>query len=243
KYDVQYFRCKNCEYIFTEEPYWLEEAYKHAINIFDTGILDRNLHFRKLVSILIYFFYVKRKKFLDYAGGYGIFTRLMRDTGFDFCWDDPFCENIMAKGFEYNPNEKNRIQLLTAFEVFEHLVNPVNELEKMLEISKSIVFSTELVPVPLPMPDEWWYYAFEHGQHISFYSKKTLVMLANKFNLNFYNYNNLFLFTDKNISRIVFNSMMSLNKIGLYMFVKKVLKSKTMEDHFALRKNFNEHPQ
>ncbi|MGA9292766.1 MAG: hypothetical protein WBV81_09230, partial [Ignavibacteriaceae bacterium] len=79
--------------------------------------------------------------------------------------------------------------------------------------------------------------------HISFYSKKTLVMLANKFNLNFYNYNNLFLFTDKNISRIVFNSMMSLNKIGLYMFVKKVLKSKTMEDHFALRKNFNEHPQ
>jgi hypothetical protein len=243
KYDVEYFRCDNCEYIFTEEPYWLEEAYKQVINIFDTGIIDRNLNLRKLVSILIYFFYDRGKGFLDYAGGYGIFTRMMRDIGFDFYWDDPFCENIMAKGFEYKAGEKNSIQLLTAFEVFEHLVNPVNELEKMLKISKSIVFSTELIPESLSKPDEWWYYAFEHGQHISFYSKKTLEKLAGKFNLQFYSYKNLFLFTDKKFSRIVFNSVMSLNKIGLFMFVKKVLKSKTMEDHFDLRKNFNQLPQ
>ncbi len=242
KYDVQYFRCENCEYVFTEEPYWLEEAYAQAINIFDTGILERNLYFRKLVSILICFFYNRQKNFLDYAGGYGIFTRLMRDVGFDFYWDDPFCENILAKGFEYNPNEKNNIQLLTAFEVFEHLVNPVNELEKMSKISKSIVFSTELIPEPLPKSDEWWYYAFEHGQHISFYSKKTLETLASKFNLCVYNYKNLFLFTDKKFSSIVFNSLMSLNKIGLFIFVKKVLKSKTMEDHFDLKKIFNEYP-
>ena len=239
KYDVQYFRCGNCEYIFTEEPYWLEEAYVQAINIFDTGILERNLYLRKLVSILIYFFYDRQKKFLDYAGGYGIFTRLMRDIGFDFYWVDPFCENILVKGFEYNSDEKNNIQLLTAFEVFEHLVNPINELEKMLKISKNIVLSTEIVPDPLPKPDEWWYYAFEHGQHVSFYSKKTLEILAGKFNLSFYNYKNLFLFTDKKFSSLVFNIVMSLNKIGLFMFVKKFLKSKTMEDHFELKRNFN----
>jgi hypothetical protein len=243
KYNVQYFRCKNCEYIFTEEPYWLEAAYKQAINIFDTGILERNLNFRKLVSILIYFFFDKQKKYLDYAGGYGIFTRLMRDVGFDFYWDDPFCENILVKGFEYNSNEKNSIQLLTAFEVFEHLVDPVAELERMLKISKSIVFSTELIPESLSKPEEWWYYAFEHGQHISFYSKKTLETLAGKFNLYFYSYKNLFLFTDKKFSRLVFNSAMSLNKLGLFMFVKKVLKSKTMEDHYELRKNFNQSAQ
>ena len=243
KYDVKYFRCTNCEYIFTEKPYWLEEAYKHAINIFDTGILERNLYFRKLVSILIYFFFERQKKFLDYAGGYGIFTRLMRDAGFDFYWDDPFCENIMAKGFEYNSNEMKNIRLLTAFEVFEHLDNPVDELEKMLKISKNIVFSTELIPVTLPEPDEWWYYAFEHGQHISFYSKKTLEELAGKFNLHFYSYKNLFLFTDKKLNRIVFNLVMSLNKIGLFMVLKKVLKSKTMEDHYELRKNFNKNTQ
>ena len=243
KYNIRYFRCENCEYIFTEEPYWLEEAYKQAINIFDTGILERNLNLRKLVSILIYFFYNRQKKFLDYAGGYGIFTRLMRDVGFDFYWDDPFCENTLAKGFEYDANDKNSIQLLTAFEVFEHLVNPVYELEKILEISKSIVFSTILIPDPLPKPDEWWYYAFEHGQHISFYSKKTLETLAGKFNLHLYNYKDLFLFTDRKLNSTFFNSVMSLSKIGLFMFVKKLLKSKTMEDHFHLRKNFNHFPQ
>ena len=243
KYDIQYFRCGNCQYIFTEEPYWLEEAYKQAINIFDTGIIERNLNLRKLVSILIYFFYDRGKKFLDYAGGYGIFTRMMRDVGFDFYWDDPFCENTLAKGFEYNSSDINSIQLLTAFEVLEHLVNPVNELEKMLKISKNIVFSTILIPDPLPKPDEWWYYAFEHGQHISFYSKKTLEILAGKFNLHFYGYKELFLFTEKKFSRIIFNSVMSLNKIGLFMFVKKLLKSKTMGDHFYLIKNFKQFPQ
>jgi hypothetical protein len=238
KYDVQYFRCKNCEFIFTEEPYWLREAYNQAINIFDTGILERNIYFRKMVSILIYFFFNRQSLFLDYAGGYGIFTRLMRDVGFDFYWHDPYCENILAKGFEYNPAKINNIQLLTAFEVFEHLINPIDEIEKMLKLSRNIAFSTELIPNPLPKPDEWWYYAFEHGQHISFYSKKTLLTLANEFNLNLHNYKNLFLFTNNKLNNGMFNSIMSFNKVGLFMYVKKVLKSKTMEDHFKLKKEF-----
>ncbi len=38
--------------------------------------------------------------FLDYAGGYGVFTRLMRDIGFDFYWHDPYTQNLFANGFE-----------------------------------------------------------------------------------------------------------------------------------------------
>ena len=41
KYDVKYFLCGNCGFVFTEEPYWLNEAYKSAINISDTGIVTR----------------------------------------------------------------------------------------------------------------------------------------------------------------------------------------------------------
>lgn len=240
KYDVQYFRCLNCEYIFTEEPYWFKEAYNQVINIYDTGILDRNIYFRKLVSSLIYFFFDKKSQFLDYAGGYGIFTRLMRDAGFNFYWTDPYCENILAKGFEYNPVNQNEIQLLTAFEVLEHLIYPVDELEKMLKISRNIAFSTELIPTPVPKPDEWWYFSFGHGQHISFYSKKTLQTLAEKFNLFFYNYGHLHLFTDKKLSDRFFKAIMSLNKFGLFSVIKKILKSKTMDDHFELKKRYNE---
>ena len=137
-------------------PYWLNEAYKSAINISDTGIMSRNIHFSKVVSVLIYFLFNKNGRFVDYAGGYGIFTRLMRDMGFDFYWTDPYCENFLARGFEYNQSLKGNINLITAFEVFEHLANPLNEIEKMLEISDNIVLSTVLLPYPIPQAGEWW---------------------------------------------------------------------------------------
>ena len=110
--------------------------------------------------------------FLDYAGGYGVFTRLMRDIGFDFYWHDPYTQNLFANGFEDDLKSNSKFELLTAFEVFEHLVNPKEELEKMLRFSDTIVFSTELMPQEIPDPEEWWYYGFNHGQHISFYTRK-----------------------------------------------------------------------
>lgn len=39
KYTVQYYQCPQCEYLCTEEPYWLKEAYANPINDTDTGIL------------------------------------------------------------------------------------------------------------------------------------------------------------------------------------------------------------
>ena len=53
KYEIQYYQCNNCEYVCTEEPYWLQEAYVDTINYTDTGILRRNLYFSK-VSRSIY---------------------------------------------------------------------------------------------------------------------------------------------------------------------------------------------
>jgi len=84
KYSIEYFSCPNCQLIQTEYPYWLEEAYNNPINDNDTGLLDRNIKFAEKVKAILYFFYDKNARFLDYAGGYGVFTRLMRDIGFNF---------------------------------------------------------------------------------------------------------------------------------------------------------------
>ena len=238
KYDVQYLRCPNCEYIFTEEPYWLKEAYQRAINVSDTGLLDRNMNFANTVSILLYFFYGKKGQYLDYAGGFGVFTRLMRDIGFNFYWKDPYCENILAKGFEYDPDKQKNIQLLTAFEVFEHLSNPIDEIENMLKISKSILLSTELIPEPVPKQDDWWYYAFEHGQHISFYSLKTFYTIAEKLNLRFYAFHGLYMLTEKKINFTILKILLNFRKIGLHHLIKKVMKSKIWDD-YLLTKNMH----
>ena len=70
KYEIQYFHCHLCNFLFTEDSYWLGEAYTSAINTIDTGLMERNLYFNRVVSVLLYFFFGKGKKFLDYAGGY-----------------------------------------------------------------------------------------------------------------------------------------------------------------------------
>ena len=234
KYDVKYFKCDNCGYLFTEEPFWLEEAYSRSINLSDTGLLDRNIYFSKVLSVLIFFCFDRNGSFLDYAGGYGVFTRLMRDVGYNFYWHDPYTQNLFANGFEKDLKFNSRFELLTAFEVFEHLVNPKEELEKMLEFSDTIIFSTELMLQEVPDPKDWWYYGFNHGQHISFYTEKTLNTLANQFKLNYYKVDEIHILTKKKFNNSILILMKKMRNYGLYQVVKKIIKSKTFSDHLNI---------
>lgn len=240
KYSVDYFQCPNCGLLFTEDPYWLEEAYARPINISDTGLLDRNIYFSKVLSVLIYFYFNKNEIFLDYAGGYGVFTRLMRDVGYDFYWHDPYTQNLFANGFEKKITTNSKFELITAFEVFEHLVNPKEEICKMLSLSDTIVFSTELMPQEFPDPKEWWYYGFNHGQHISFYSENTFNILAKQFELNYYNVNGVHILTKRKFNNTLLVIIKKLRNFGLYQIVKKLVKSKTFSDHISIDKKINE---
>ena len=49
KYDVHYYKCNECGFIQTEEPFWLSEAYSSVITQQDIGLLYRN---RFIVPIL-----------------------------------------------------------------------------------------------------------------------------------------------------------------------------------------------
>jgi glycosyltransferase involved in cell wall biosynthesis len=215
KYDVDYYQCSNCGFVQTEEPYWLEEAYSQAIASSDVGYAYRNLMFSQISKSLLFNFFNHEARFLDYGGGYGLFVRLMRDAGFDFHWLDKFCQNIFAQGFEIDQAKKNEFELVTAFEVFEHLVHPANELEELLKISRNILLSTELLPENNPKPDEWWYYVLHEGQHISLYTIKSLQVLAAKFGLNLYsNGASLHLLTEKEMPEDLFEKL-ATGKLGV----------------------------
>ena len=231
KYTVSYYACPACEYLCTEDPYWLDEAYQRTINIVDTGIVDRNMYFSKVVSVLLYFFYSRNGTYLDYAGGYGIFTRMMRDIGFNFYWYDPYCENLLAPGFEYKKESGRTFDALTAFEVFEHFVDPIQEIDRMRQLSSTIVFSTELLPTNVPKPDEWWYYGLDHGQHVSFYSKKTLRVLAKRLGSNFYSVGGIHIFSKRTLPAPVVTLLLRCSKYGLFGIPKMMLQSKIWEDH------------
>ena len=234
KYLVSYYKRDNCDFLCTEDPYWLNDAYSSAIANSDTGIIDRNLYFRKKIPIILKLLScnLEHGKFLDFAGGGGIFVRLMRDLGLDFYWYDKYCSNWLANGFEADLNKK--YSAVTTFESFEHFVDPLIEIKNLLTYSDTIVFSTVLLPTDLPSID-WWYYAFETGQHISFYSKKTLQIIAENFGYKFYNFGMIHCLTKQNINPMLIRIYKKLlNNPFLSWFVLKIinksLHSKTIDD-------------
>lgn len=188
---MAYYQCEKCGFLQTEEPYWLEEAYKSgAISALDTGILYRNINLRHRTQTILQRLFSEFNDFyaLDYGGGEGIFVRMMRDSGYNFYRHDLFADNLYARFFDLKDVPRGtRFDILTAFEVFEHLANPLAEIKKMLEYSDILLFSTELQPAEdnLELKD-WWYLVPETGQHISFYNQTSLEKIADLLDLNFY---------------------------------------------------------
>jgi hypothetical protein len=184
KYDVRWFECPSCGFVQSEEPYWLAEAYSDPIADIDLGSYYRCDTYSKITKSVILSFFDPAARFVDYGGGYGLFVRAMRDKGFDFSRQDSYCRNLFAQGFDVKEAPAKKFELLTAWEVFEHLADPSAEVERMLGYSDNFFFTTELLPAHRPKPGDWWYYALNHGQHISIYTLRSLEVIAERHGLH-----------------------------------------------------------
>jgi hypothetical protein len=181
---VSFYRCNDTGFIQTEEPYWLAEAYSSAITKLDVGLVMRNQNLVDIAGPLLLRYFNHEGTFLDYAGGYGLFTRMMRDRGFDFYHTDIYCQNIFAEYQDLKDLPPTRFEAVTAFEVMEHLVNPMEEIKDILSHSDNLFFTTELVPEKVTA--NWWYFSPETGQHISFYTEKALAFIAAQYGRQYY---------------------------------------------------------
>lgn len=205
RHQAFYRQCPTCAFIFVAEPVWLGEAYTKPITSSDIGMVDRNVRFSRTIRTVIEVFFDCKGRFLDYGGGPGLLTRMLRDAGYDFFWYDRHCQNLYADGFAADLSSGERYELLTAAEVFEHLPDPLATVQEMAGLSRNILFTTQLLPDPPPNPGQWWYYGQEHGQHISFFDRKTLQVMADKLNLHYAtNGHNLHLFSSRPVSATTF---------------------------------------
>ncbi len=171
-----YDRCSTCGLISVRSPTWLEEAYSSAISTLDVGLLDRAVSIAPVVELVVRATGSRGGRFLDWAGGYGTLTRLLRDRGLDFRHRDDFCENLFAQGFEGDLT--TTYDLVTAVEVLEHLRDPVVELAAVARSTNLLLVTTVLLPDPAPAHDAWWYFAPHSGQHITFFTPSALRALA-----------------------------------------------------------------
>lgn len=207
KYEVSFFKCKDTGFIQTEEPYWLSESYSSAITKLDLGLVMRNQNLAKVAEPLFLKYFNHNGLFLDYAGGYGLFTRMMRDKGFNFYHTDMYCQNLFAEFQDLKDLAPNtEFEAMTAFEVFEHLVSPMEEIRNMVSYSDNLFFTTELIPAGVTT--DWWYFSLETGQHISFYTQEALQYIATQLGKQYYTDGKwLHLFTTKALPENPFVAM------------------------------------
>lgn len=226
--EVSYFECTQCAYVQTEVPYWLDIAYTSAINDSDTGIMVRNQANARIVLATLLLLGERAASVVDFAGGYGILVRLLRDFGVQAFWADHYCQNLVAKGFEY---KNQKAALITSFEAFEHFINPAAELDRILDIAPNVLISTELMPRPTPAIDKWWYYGQNHGQHIGFFRAETLQKLALARGKYFYTDNRSYhLISSKRFNPVLWKVAIRLKKYAPLLRGKSL----TEKDHLEI---------
>ena len=179
RHRARYLRCEACGYVRVENPHWLQEAYAdHAL---DTGIAARNIDLAERTAALLAWYWPDAGTCLDHGGGSGLLVRLLRDRGYDFRWRDPYCVNLFARGFEAEPGAHYAV--LTAFEVIEHLPDPLASLHAWSQEADTLILSSELLPARDNRPGQWSYYMPESGQHIGFFGMPALQALARRLDL------------------------------------------------------------
>jgi hypothetical protein len=205
KHRAEYDQCMNCGSIFARQPHWLPEAYDSVITSSDLGTVSRADQNSLKTKAIIDLFFNSTTSFLDYGAGYGMFVRRMRDLGYNFFAYDLHCKNLFSSQFQIQDLVGRTFDLVTAFEVFEHLEDPAGVFNLMLTLGDHLLITTNVLPAPAPTLGDWWYYSPEHGQHISFYTLKALRIIADSHQRYLYtNGTDLHFFSRKRISEYWF---------------------------------------
>ena len=186
---VDYFQCDTCNFMFAPQMYKWDDAeflthvynddYVHA----DPDYVDHrpttNAEFihQKLGS------QKSQIRHLDYGGGNGQLSKILQDNGWDSKTFDPF-----PKG-ERTIENLGTFNLITAFEVFEHVPNPNELMQNLVSLMDQeclVIFSTAISDGAIKSGERlnWWYASPRNG-HISLYSALSLSVLATKSGLEF----------------------------------------------------------
>ena len=100
--------------------------------------------------------------------------------------------------------------------------------------TRNFIFSTFLYEGAVPPARDWWYYAFDAGQHISFYQERTLKKLADRLGLHFCSAHRIHLFSEKPVNHTLFSFLTSVVALPLALYVRQRLSSRTVTDQERL---------
>lgn len=180
RYQISYYLCSECGSLETETPHWLDDAYDVSGIGDDVGAGQRTVDLvLKTAAILHHLKLPPNAECIDFGGGVGLFTRLMRDRGFNFFVYDLYAQPFFSDRHSLKSLTGRSPAVVTAFEVLEHFPDPTRDLEQLFESRPALVIaSTELFT---GQDLNWPYLGEGTGQHVFFYSPKAMNLIARRF--------------------------------------------------------------
>lgn len=179
---VRYARCPACGFCFApdiarwELDRFSQLIYNEAYVQVDPGYLDTRPRANAEGLKHMFAGQYESIRHLDYGGGNGLLSRLLREGGWDSTSCDPFVDKETAIG------DIGTFDLVTAYEVFEHVPDPrrlMDDLGRLLKPDGMVLFSTQLSDGQLdPQGPLTWWYASPRNGHISLFSRQSLALLA-----------------------------------------------------------------
>jgi SAM-dependent methyltransferase len=175
---IYYRRCQQCAFTFTDAfDDWTPLDFQRNIYNHDYITVDPEfVEIRPTVNarVVAATFQASRTsmKILDYGGGTGLFAQRLRDQEFSATTYDPFSS--------FNEMPQETFDLITCFEVLEHLPSPKETVATMVALLKergAIFFSTMVQPASFEKTGLSWWYAGPRNGHISLYSSQSLAHL------------------------------------------------------------------
>ena len=191
---VYYARCTACKYTFAPEfCAWTDQDFLNMIYNDDYVKVDPDyLSIRPKGNAdalhNIFGTSCAQINHLDYGGGNGVLSSSLVSRQWSFKSYDPFPENDVALA------NLGRFNLITAFEVFEHVPNPhamMETIEKLLSGPDAVIFFSTLISDGCINEGErlnWWYVAPRNG-HIGIHSTQSLTVLSEMYGMSFYSLN------------------------------------------------------
>lgn len=179
---VYYALCGSCGFCFAPElaawpmKEFEERIYNQDYVLVDPDYVEKRPRANAEALLSLFPFAGSALKHLDYGGGGGLLARLLREGGWTSSSYDPFVDKEQAV------ESLGRFDLITAFEVFEHVPDVqalMGHLRTLLAPGGLVFFSTILSDGNIDDRQriDWWYASPRNG-HISLFSRKSLITLA-----------------------------------------------------------------
>ena len=181
---IEYHFCDNCGFCFAPEfRNWSFADFERLIYNKDYEVIDPDYKFSRPIANADFLSeqfgtHINKIRHLDYGGGSGLLSDTLCQRGWKSHSYDPFVDRGK------NPEELGVFDLVTAFEVVEHVPDPVHLFDTLKKLCKPdglILFSTLLSDGHIARSKQldWWYASPRNG-HISLLSQKSLGLLVSQ---------------------------------------------------------------